>query len=1012
LFIISCDLFSGPKVDLFKVISDEVDWAKAPKLTVRVEHPAIWGVSNPMGNITPTKDIRKGYAFEIEFTPDLAYSLDEWRAYLTASLPADWLQDPTLLDDIERLDGESVIVPELPARGGIGKFTINTTENVTLVPWCKTEPYVLRTVPRNSPSVIYPRGTTIEIFFNAPLFLTPNEELSHLFTEGIIKITAKEIDNEDEPILISNNNYSYNYPVYTANNDLGEYKITITPTNAPGNSLIEVTAGPDIRNASNTPMAKPEVFSFNTYPASGGGSIDTWSAVYNESARTIEVRWTTTGEVSVEARYRVNNSADIALSGGSPVPIRGVGALNNSGVRDGREVSGIQEYEIFLDLIVEGLKSNIGSKSFKIWNIPGMSVANNNPIIEINTEADLTAIRTPATDNHYYGLGAVNAVKQYVLTDDITIETAWTPMGTADNSFHGKFYGNGHTVTIKKITAVADTGLFGVVNNCLIRDLTVNYYNTNDNGDPIDGGTVIITSSFETRFGGITGTMSGTAKMENVLVKGAVSVTVDTDHDLYTGGIAGLMLGASEINNAYGGLNLTVNHPNASLNLYKGSSVMVGGITGSIGIHHIYLYDLEEGGYFGGGTSADSKIFNATVEGNITVDASTEDAESDYVQMGLFTGGIVGILISQSPASPLSVSSAELNNSFYRRGIIDITSRTGKASFGGIIGHIEQGKILNCNSLAGNLEIKKIKDGLFIIGGFVGGFYSGLIENCYSENPIFINSNSREVHVGGFGGVVSTETKYCYTKSPVTVEAIYGYIGGFAGSAQNSIKYCYASGDVKLKSTQGGLVGGFSGIYANNYNNKDSIEDCYALGNIDVQSSSNSTTQTQSAGFIGHCTGFVNRCFSTGMVVVSGNNNSLSGGFFGFLNNNNSLVIVQNNAALGKSITKTSATYIGRVYGAFNNYGTVKNNYAYSGMLLNGSTVSGGTHDNQNGANVTFENFHFQDFWRNAPPASGAPTATSGLGFKSEDWIFTTVGNYGYPILRASKNGPEMAGQR
>jgi hypothetical protein len=84
-----------------------------------------------------------------------------------------------------------------------------------------------------------------------------------------------------------------------------------------------------------------------------------------------------------------------------------------------------------------------------------------------------------------------------------------------------------------------------------------------------------------------------------------------------------------------------------------------------------------------------------------------------------------------------------------------------------------------------------------------------------------------------------------------------------------------------------------------------------------------------------------------------------------------------------------------------------------SGMLVNGNTVDSGAHNNKDDENVTFEDFHFQDFWRNAPPTTGAPTPTSGLGFDPKHWIFTTVGNYGYPILRASENGSAaMGGQQ
>ncbi|WP_461252162.1 hypothetical protein, partial [Treponema sp. R8-4-B8] len=72
---------------MFKVISDEVDWANAKKLTVRLDYPSAWGTSNPVqGAITPAMDIREGYEFSIEFTPDTAYTLQSWMAFLTSEL--------------------------------------------------------------------------------------------------------------------------------------------------------------------------------------------------------------------------------------------------------------------------------------------------------------------------------------------------------------------------------------------------------------------------------------------------------------------------------------------------------------------------------------------------------------------------------------------------------------------------------------------------------------------------------------------------------------------------------------------------------------------------------------------------------------------------------------------------------------------------------------------------------------------------------------------------------------
>ena len=255
-------------------------------------------------------------------------------------------------------------VPDLPARGGTGTFKINTTKNVTLVPWCKQMPYVTRTVPRNSPTSVYPRGTPIEIFFNAALSLDADVDLPELFTSEIIKITA-------DGTKISADNSRYNYPVYTANYDRNEYKIIITAADVPPDSLSEVTVWPLIYNAKGSQMAEAEVFSFGTSHATGGGSIRAWDAVYAGNA--ITINWTAYETVTVETRCRVNQGAYGTLPGGSPRTISGVRPLNDSGISEGRSVSGVQEYEVFLDLIVEGMKSTTGSLSFKIWNIPGMT---------------------------------------------------------------------------------------------------------------------------------------------------------------------------------------------------------------------------------------------------------------------------------------------------------------------------------------------------------------------------------------------------------------------------------------------------------------------------------------------------------------------------------------------------------------------------------------------------------------------------------------------------------------
>jgi len=105
-FAVSCELLNGAAdPDYLDKLHDEIKWANAERLTVRVDFPGEWGNSNPSGNISQYIDIRQGLRpFEIEFTPNPAFSFRGWRAYATSSLSVealggDWLLNPHLLDN-------------------------------------------------------------------------------------------------------------------------------------------------------------------------------------------------------------------------------------------------------------------------------------------------------------------------------------------------------------------------------------------------------------------------------------------------------------------------------------------------------------------------------------------------------------------------------------------------------------------------------------------------------------------------------------------------------------------------------------------------------------------------------------------------------------------------------------------------------------------------------------------------------------------------------------------------
>jgi len=268
-----------------------------------------------------------------------------------------------------------------------------------------------------------------------------------------------------------------------------------------------------------------------------------WKAVYNDDTGDqdngeIIISWTTP-----DSMLKVN------IGGGSfNQTVEGTGERFRRFIVP-RSSTGIQKYDITLTAI----NSNDVSAppvSFTIFNaVGGMEVDADNPAFEINTAADLISMRT--TNNEKFALGAANSKKQFVLTNNISTPnplTEWTPIGdSSSNSFQGKFYGNGRTITISSFSSTTATyfGLFGYVNNALIRDLIVNY--TNSTG-------ITITGTTELRYvGGIAAIADGMqTEILNSTVRRnsgttAIPVNIPAGIDVHSGSIVGRRLNNPQI---------------------------------------------------------------------------------------------------------------------------------------------------------------------------------------------------------------------------------------------------------------------------------------------------------------------------------------------------------------------------------------------------------------------------------------------------------------------------------
>jgi hypothetical protein len=649
-----------------------------------------------------------------------------------------------------------------------------------------------------------------------------------------------------------------------------------------------------------------------------------------------------------------------------------------------------------------------------------MIVSKTDPAEEIRTQAQLADIP----------VGSASSGKTYVWVNDITLTGAWTPIGTETDPFQGKFYGNGHKISIANITEAADMGLFGVVDGGTVRDLTVQY----------GGASVDPADAF--RFGGIAGTVQGRAHFENVQVLGSVTLG-GSGNIAYVGGLIGLMTGTgtgtgtASVTNAYGGLKLTVNtNPGSSNSLY------VGGAVGSMG-------KPDEGGAV--------KVEKVNVVGDITVGSENDlvntTSASRYNYDGLFVGGLSGFVRGSGSAEE---SKAKLLDSSYRQGNIRVWNGDGNGVFGGAVGrNCEYADITGCSSLAGSFIIDKDSSyimGIYFAGGFIGDFMSlGKVENCYSDNQIVISGSSgfrADVAGGGFAGRIdgigngAVEVLYCYALGDVSVSG-YGnvYAGGFASvfNRAGSASYCYAAGNVYAygKWVTGNytvFAGGFASIAY-------SLKDCYALGNVFADKHPSGTNYLRVGALVGAFrqgqsgTSYtVERCFAAGSVIAQRHTSGdiAIGGLMGFIDAGSATFALKNSAALGASVTYTgpdfddnfvypvvtrpSTSLMGRVIGNLVSC-SITNNYANNGMRLYNHSTYGYSRPSEvtllspvpgpgtkHGEDAHAGMFRNPAFWTTGIPGY------SGLGFNTEDWDFSGVVSKGYPRLRDS-GGAIMGGQ-
>jgi hypothetical protein len=249
---------------------------------------------------------------------------------------------------------------------------------------------------------------------------------------------------------------------------------------------------------------------------------------------------------------------------------------------------------------------------------------------------------------------------------------------------------------------------------------------------------------------------------------------------------------------------------------------------------------------------------NATLTNINLLDAEIHSADSRFV--GALAGSVNGTVIITGNTSTGNVS--------------------GKQHVGGLIGSLAVNQL--SDPLSNNHSSVNVVATDEAVGGLVGTFSTGLIENSFATGDVTGKSN-----VGGLigaahdtvttsyatgtvtgsgqtvGGLIGQNTFYT-SKSYATgnVQGSSDYVGGLIGENVGDLEYIFATGDV---SGSGNQIGGLTGQSASG-----DITNCFSTGEVN----GNINVGGLNGAYYG---GTLSNCFATGSV----NGSSNSGGFIG-----------------------------------------------------------------------------------------------------------------------------------
>ena len=250
-------------------------------------------------------------------------------------------------------------------------------------------------------------------------------------------------------------------------------------------------------------------------------------------------------------------------------------------------------------------------------------------------------------DNYYLTLqGAFAAIgngagKTVELLDNVDLAgQEWTPIGTSENPFNGNFDGQNHTIKNLNIVVSeakegkAYIGLFGYAKDVNIKNVVFENVNLNIACLDIDHS--------QGHIGAVAGSLEGTSTIENVTVKGDITVYATQTAN-----------GASRVavvagGNTYGDVTMknvhVIANEGSSLIANNNAGALAGQLQGKMYFENCSSnIDVTVNKFFAGGligiAAGDSYFKNCHTTGNVAVVAGREGRANDHYRVGGIAGG-------------------------------------------------------------------------------------------------------------------------------------------------------------------------------------------------------------------------------------------------------------------------------------------------------------------------------------------------------------------------------------